>query len=285
MKKIILLTTCFIVLSVLAFAQTNWTYQTFYDTRIVNGQSIETNDKGVMKMVISHRFGQLNGGVYELFGLDDSNVRLAFDYGATKWLTLGFARSSFQKLYDFSAKAKFLSQSSGDKNMPVSATLFTSMAINTTKWSEPERENLVRSRFGYSYQLLIARKFHDRFSLQLMPTLVHRNLVETIAEKNDVYVMGAAARVLITKHFTFNIEYYHALPNQLADNYKNALSLGFDVKTKGHVFQMHLTNSRGMAELPFMTQTTGNWLDGDVHFGFNVSRDFKLTGRKYREGK
>lgn len=268
-----------------AFTQTDWTYQTFYDTRIVNGQSVETNNKGIMKMVISHRFGQLNGGVYELFGLDDSNVRLVFDYGATKWLTVGFARSSFQKLYDFSAKAKFLSQSSGDKNMPVSASLFTSTAINSTKWSDPERENYVSSRFAYTYQLLIARKFHDRFSLQLMPTAVHRNLVATSVEKNDVFVMGAAARVLISKHFTFNIEYYYALPGQLADNYKNSLSLGFDVKTKGHVFQMHFTNSRGMAEQAFITESTGNWLDGDVHFGFNISRDFKLTGRKYRAGK
>ncbi len=268
-----------------AFGQTEWAYKTFYDTRIVNGQSVETNDKGVMKMVISHRFGRLNGGPYELFGLDDANMRMGFDYGITKWLTIGVGRSSFQKLYDGSAKVKFLSQSKGDKNMPISASFFTNVNINSLKFTDLERKNYATSRFGYSYQLLLARKFHDRFSFQLMPTMVHRNLVATAAEKHDVFSIGAAARVLLTKHFTLNAEYYYTLPNQLAEPYKNSLSIGFDVDTKGHVFQLHFTNSRGMAEQPFLTETTGDWLKGDIHFGFNITRDFKITGRKYRPSK
>ena len=266
-------------------AQTEYVYQTFYDTRIVNGQSVETNYKGVMKMVISHRFGSISDGIQDFFGLDNATMRTGFDYGLTDGFTVGIGRSSFEKTYDGFAKWRLMKQCKGDKNHPFSLVLFTGMAIKTNDWPIPERENYFSSRLYYTFQILAARKFSDRFSLQIMPSLVHRNLVATTAERNDVLAFGTAAKYKLTKNITLNAEYYYTAANALADRYKNSLAIGIDIDTKGHVFQLHFGNSKGMTEKFFITETTGDWFDADIYFGFNISRDFKMTGRKYKSHK
>ena len=149
-------------------------------------------------------------------------------------------------------------------------------AIKTIKFSDPERENFFSSRLYYVTQLIMGRKFSNAFSLQLSPTLVHRNLVLTDAEKNDVLALGAAARVKLGKRTSINGEYIYVLPDQLAPGYRNSLSVGFDIETGGHVFQLHFTNSTSMIEKGFIGETVGDWADGDIHFGFNISRVFNV---------
>jgi hypothetical protein len=159
-------------------------------------------------------------------------------------------------------------------------SVFSSVVCNTIKWQDPDRQNYFSSRLSYSHQILIGRKFNDNFSLQVTPTLVHRNLVETASEKNDVYALGIGGRHKLTKRTSINAEYFYVMPNQLADKYTNSLSVGFDIETGGHVFQLHFTNSTGMVEPTFVTETVGEWLKGDIHFGFNVSRVFTVKERK-----
>jgi Membrane bound beta barrel domain (DUF5777) len=109
---------------------------------------------------------------------------------------------------------------------------------------------------------------------------VHRNLVRTKTEKNDVYALGVAARQKLTKRLAINAEYVYVPDGQLADGYRNSLSIGFDIETGGHVFQLHFTNSTSMIEKGYIAETSGNWLDGDIHFGFNVSRVFTVAKKK-----
>jgi hypothetical protein len=137
-------------------------------------------------------------------------------------------------------------------------------------------------RTAYTYQALIARRFNSDLSLQLMPTLVHRNLVLNEGERNDVYAIGAGGRYKLTKRFSLNAEYYYLLPSYTADNYRNSVALGVDIETGGHIFQMHVTNSTGMIEQQFITQTSGNFFDGYICFGFNVSRNFTVKQRARR---
>lgn len=255
---------------------TEFATASFKTTRVINAQSIEHVAGGVMDMKISHRFGFINGGAYELFGLDEATIRIGLDYGITDRLMVGFGRSSFEKTYDIFAKYKILRQSSGNVNMPVTLSWYASTAITTIKWADPDRENYFSSRMYYTHQLLLGRKFSDEFSLQLMPTFVHRNIVKNENEKNDVYSLGVAARQKLTKRLAINFEYFYVLPDQIDDRYKNSLSIGFDIETGGHVFQLHFTNSTSMIERGYVTETVGDWLDGDIHFGFNVSRVFTI---------
>lgn len=264
---------------------TNFATATFKTTRVINAQSLENTAKGVLDFKISHRFGFLSGGGYELFGLDNATIRIGADYGLTNWLTIGFGRSSLEKMYDGFFKVKFLRQSSGKKKMPVSASFFSSIALNTLKWQNPDRQNYFTSRLFYSAQLIIGRKFTEGFSLQVMPTIVHRNLVKTESESNDVFAIGLAGRQKLTKRLSINAEYFYVLPDQLAPGFKDSFSIGFDLETGGHVFQLHFTNSTSMVEKGFITETTGDWSQGDVHFGFNVSRVFTLGGGKKKKRK
>jgi hypothetical protein len=259
---------------------TDYATATFKGTRVINMHSIENVAEGVLDFRISHRFGFLNTGPYEFFGLDGATLRLGFEYGITDRLMVGIGRSSNNKAFDAFGKFKILRQSSGKKNVPITLSIFSSVVCNTIKWSDPSRDNYFSSRLSYTHQLLIGRKFNDSFSLQLTPTLVHRNLVQTAAEKNDVYALGIGGRQKLTKRTSLNAEYFYVMPNQLADKYTNSLSVGFDIETGGHVFQLHFTNSTGMLEPTFVTETVGEWLKGDIHFGFNISRVFTVKERK-----
>ena len=254
-----------------------YTEQTFKGTRLINGHSIETRDRGVLDVIISHRFGRLNSGGYHLFGLDETNVRLGVDYGITDRFNVGVGRNSFEKTYDGFLKYKIVRQRDGSAgNVPLSVALFSSAALKTLRTGEPGGEPPVNSRLAYSYQLIIARKFSPAFSFQVAPTLVHRNAVADAQEPNDIVALGAGGRLKLTKRLSLNAEYFHRFNASTDGNFQNALAIGFDIETGGHVFQLHLTNARAMNEKGFITETTGDFFDGDIHFGFNISRVFQL---------
>jgi hypothetical protein len=270
------------LLSILGADETTIDYTTasFKTNRVINLHSLENTAGGVFDFKISHRFGFVSGGINELFGLDQASIRIGGDYGITDRFTIGFGRSSFQKTYDFFSKYKFLRQSTGKKKMPLTAALLTTAAINSAPWEDPARENYFSSRLSYTWQLILGRKFSDNFTLQLSPTIVHRNLVTSNSEKNDIYAIGSAARLKLSKRTSFNAEYVYLLPDRVAADIQNSLSIGFDIETGGHVFQLHFTNSTSMIENGFIANTVGKWADGDVHFGFNVSRVFTFKEKK-----
>ena len=279
MKKLLLLS---LFLSHYVFIQAqDFVHSTFTDTRVVNGNSVEMNGEGMSKFLISHRFGRVNSGIENLFGLDESTIRFGFDYGLADWLDLGFGRSSFEKTYDGFFKLSLRKQTLKKRKLNWTTTLFASMAINTLPWENPERQNFSSSRMFYTFQLLLAKKFSDNFSLQFMPTLVHRNIVKTINETNDVISIGIAPRFKLSQSFSITSEFYYTYKNQLASIYQNSLAVGLNFETNGHAFQITLGNSRGMIEKFFITQTTGDWTKGAVHLGFNIVRDFRIKGRQY----
>ncbi|MDP2115018.1 MAG: DUF5777 family beta-barrel protein [Bacteroidota bacterium] len=252
---------------------------TFKSTRIINGHSIEQSKINQLDFRISHRFGTLNQGLYGLFGLDQSEIHFSLEYGLKDWLMVGAGRASMNKTYDGFAKIRLLRQSSGIKNMPIHLSYFTSIEINTLKFPvRPEgTSNYFHSRLSYVQQLLIARKFSESLSVQLTPTFIHRNLVKSELDKNDIFALSAGARYKLTKRMSVNAEYYYTInPNAdiLDPKTYNAMSVGVDIETGGHVFQIMITNSQGMREGSFIPQTTGSWADGDIHLGFNISRVF-----------
>lgn len=259
---------------------TEYAAASFKTNRVINLHSLESTSSGVLDAKISHRFGFVNGGPYELFGLDQATIRIGLDYGITDRLTIGVGRSSFEKTYDGFIKYKLLRQSTGEKNMPITLAILGTSAIQTLKWAEPDRENLFSSRLYHVGQLIIGRKFSNGFSMQLSPTIVHRNLVKTAAEENDVLAIGVGGRIKLSKRFSLNTEYVYVIPDQTAPLYKNSLSIGFDIETGGHVFQLHFTNSTSMIEKGFIAETVGDWGDGDIHFGFNISRVFTIVKPK-----
>lgn len=250
---------------------------TFKGTRLVNGHTVITRDRGVLDFLISHRFGRLNSGAYNFFGLDQANIRLGLEYGVTDRLNVGVGRNSFEKTFDGFIKYQVVRQSL-DQGSPVTITAIVTGSIKTQRDFVPNAEIQFSNRLAYSYQALIARKFSPAFSLQLMPTFVHRNLVLTTEEENNTFAMGAGGRIKLTPSVALNVEYYYRF-DEYPDTYHNAAAIGFDIETGGHVFQLHLTNSRTVNNKGFITETTGELEKGDIHFGFNISRVFQLGSR------
>ena len=257
---------------------TDITTGTFKATRIVNGQSIENVGSGVLDFRILHRFGALNQGGYNFFGLDQATMRLGLDYGINNRLMVGIGRSTFEKQYDAFLKYKIIRQQKGAKNIPFSLSYASSVIYKSLRDATTTYTPYVSDKFSYANQLLLASKINDYLSIQLTPTLIHYNMVENKTIPNDFYSLGFGFRQRVSKRVNITTEYFYRF-NKL-DGYYNPLSVGVDIETGGHVFQLHVSNSTGMTERTFINETTGSWGKGDLRFGFNISRVFTLRKPK-----
>jgi opacity protein-like surface antigen len=247
---------------------------TFKATQIVNTPTVESPAKKALQFMIMHRFGRLNEGAYALFGLDNAGIRFAFDYGITDKLAIGVGRSSFEKVYDASFKWKVVRQK--QNGVPVSVSAYGMIANSVQKYSDKPYLN-AKYRTIYTSQLLIARKVNSKLSLQLTPSWVHFNLVPSPADKNDVFALGVGGRMKLTNRVSINAEYNYLPDGQVvSSDVFSSLSMGVDIETGGHVFQLIFTNSEGMNSPYYLTKTRGRWEKGDIYFGFNVTRIFNL---------
>jgi Membrane bound beta barrel domain (DUF5777) len=256
---------------------TEYAKASFKTNHIINLHSIENTAGGVLDFKIQHRFGNILDGSYTLWGLDQASMRIGFDYGINNRLQVGVGRSTYEKLYDGYFKYRILRQSSGVKNMPVSVSYLGSTAVKSVKWATPLDGYKKVHRVFYTFQLMIARKFSEGISLQLSPTVVHRNLVANRSYDHDIVLLGIGGRIKLSRRTAFNFEYIPILSGRLTSVYQPSASIGLDIETGGHVFQLHLTNSNGMAEKSFLTETVRNPDIPAIYFGFNLSRVFTIT--------
>lgn len=245
----------------------------FKSSRVINGHSMEMLGAGMFDFRILHRFGPVKQGIGDLFGLDQASMRMGFDFGLSNNLTIGFGRTSFKKEYDAFIKYRLIQQEQA--GTPVSLVGVVGTSIFTYKSPDPLKPLTFSDRTGYYAQLIIGRKFSEAFSLQLSPTLVYRNMIEP-GDKKTIYALGIGARHKISKRVAFVVDYSlvaNGLPMSVGTN---PLSIGVDIETGGHVFQLHFSNSTGMNERSFITETTNRWSKGEFQFGFNLSRIFSL---------
>jgi hypothetical protein len=247
---------------------------TFKGTRIINGHSIKNRKDKELEFIISHRFGRINLGFDELFGLDQSNIRFSLEYGLNDNLTAGFGRSSFEKTYDSFLKYSWIKQKTGENSFPFAVSLFGSVAVKTIKDYDPANKRTFAESLFYVGQVLIARKVSPSFSFQITPTYVHRNTVRIDEDPHDIFALGFGSRMKVSKRVSINGEYYYAFDESKSINARNSLAFGVDIETGGHVFQIILSNAITMIEKSFITETTGNFFGGDIHLGFNISRTF-----------
>lgn len=255
----------------------------FKSTRVINGHSIEFLSPGTMDFRILHRFGLLDQGVKNFYGLDQASMRMSFDFGLLQNLMVGIGRSTYQKEIDGFIKYAPLRQSTGNKGFPITVTGIAGITINTLPFANPIIQNDGSSRLAYYFQTNIGRKFNDAFTLQISPTLVHTNLVQLANMPNDVFSLGIGGRYKFTRRMAFTWDYFYLLNGTIKNVNYNPLALGVDIETGGHVFQLHFSNSTGMNERAFITETTNTWGKGEIRWGFNLSRVFQIKKKKKTE--
>ncbi len=253
---------------------------TFYSTRLVNSHTVEITGKGSMDFRINHRFAPVNTGIYNMFGLDAASMRMSFDFGLSNNLMIGIGRSTFYKEFDGFIKYRLMHQKTG--GTPLSLALVAALAYRTLDM-DPTLKVTGSDRTYFTGQLLIGSKLSNSTSLQISPTYTHYNrILFFTGGSTDMFSIGFLARQKISKRVSINAEYF-LQTNRFNGTY-DPLSIGVDINTGGHVFQLHFTNSTGMNEHTFIHETTGSWGKGDVRLGFNISRIFNI-GKKNKEEK
>ncbi|NOT52009.1 MAG: hypothetical protein HOP10_12115 [Chitinophagaceae bacterium] len=254
----------------------------FKSPRVINSHSMEFLNPGTMDFRILHRFGQLNQGYKNFFGLDQASMRMGFDFGISHNLMVGFGRSTFKKELDGFIKYAPVRQSTGPWSSPVTFALVAGITMDGMDWADPDRKNFFTSRLAYYFQGIIGRKFSESFSLQVSPTMIHRNLVPLETDPNNIYAIGVGGRLKLSRRIAFTWDYSRVIIGMPDSGYYHPLSVGFDIETGGHVFQLHFSNSTGMNERAFITETTTQWGKGEVRFGFNLSRVFQVKKKKHK---
>ena len=256
----------------------------FKGLKIVNFESTKLAGKKDLFFIVSHRFGTVKNGFDDLFGLDNAVTQLKFIYGITEGINIGGARSSFQKKYGIHAKYRLVQQE--NDGFPFTIVGYNLVTINTSLDKDLLPKLEFADRVNYVNQILISRKFSEDFSFLIAPTHVQENLAtrsfveisdtefENYDEENNQFAVGVGGRYKLTKRWSLNMDYGIHLNRNSNSIFKNPLSIGVDLETGGHVFQMHFTNAQAMFEDGFIVQGQGDWGDGDFFFGFNLSRVF-----------
>ena len=249
---------------------------TFSSTRIVNSHSVEMIPKGVGEFRISHRFGTIEEGFYDIFGLDQAKIRLGYDYGITDKIMVGFGRNSHKKVYDIFGRFSFLNQTI-DNSTPITLQYLFASSMKTLRYG---KKISFMQRFAQINQVLIAKKINN-LSLQIMPSIMIHEYEGY--DKKIFSGVGAAARYLVGKRVAINVEYFARLRhnengsqefNKIFNENYNSLGLGIDIEAGGHVFQFHFSNTNTMNEQAFMFETDKTWEKGEICFGFNILREF-----------
>lgn len=265
---------------------------TFKSVRVINGHSVEIPGKGELVFIIQHRFGSVRGGIVDLIGLDQANIRFGLEYTMPFFdrICIGVGRSSYLKVWDGFIKYQLVKESKGPKSFPFTIDLLAGMGISTINWPDPARNNYFSSRLTYWYQILWAKKFCRWFSFQLSPTLLHRNLVPLKEDQNTTFHLGFSGRFRVSNRVHITAEYFWPVAGQNFANVNNVpikgpLSFGVDWETGGHVFQFVIGNTQATYDQTFIGETFHDWLNGDIHIGFNIVRTFsfkKGAGKKYK---
>ena len=245
-------------------------HATFKATRIVNSQSIEMPRPRTLEFMILHRFGSMSDGVYDLFGMDEAVIRFDLKYGLNEKVSFGAGRSSLNKTFDVFSKVRLLQQTSGQNAIPISLAIFSKLEIHTIV-----KDLAMADRLIFDLQALIARKFNRSLSLQIMPTFIHRNLVQTEEDAHDLISLGIGGRMKITKRTSVNLDTFIPIGERLG-SYRQGWGVGYDIETGGHVFQFMVTNAQGSYESEYIEHARGQFEDLELYIGFNISRVFNL---------
>lgn len=284
MKKIILLTFFGVLIGGTTKAQDDlleelesssneevFQYPAFKAMKIGNLQSTKVASKGDMYMYVSHRFGSLKDGISTFFGLDNANTKIQLAYGLFEGVQLSLSRESLRKTYAGALKFRLTSQSD---NFPMNIVGYTTVNINSELSKERYPHMLFEDRLSYASQVLLSRRINNKLSVELAPTYVRQNLVLEKFQDHDQYALGFGGRFKLNKRLSLNLDYVYNFSRAEASVYNNPLTIGLDIETGGHVFQLLFSNAQSTNEPGFISNAEGDWTTGDIFFGFNIVRVF-----------
>jgi len=253
-------------------------YATFKGTQLINASTNETPGEGVLQFMMAHRFGSFNDDyLYNFFGLDNAQVRMQLDYGVTDRLNIGIGRSSFLKVADGFIKYQLLQQQQGKRTVPVSIALHSSTNYRNARYTDGI-DHSMSDRFSYMHQAIIARKWNRKLSTLVSPSVVHFNLVPAAQDPNTTAHISLGARYKISNRMALTGESTLLSNREFSsgERYTTPFAIGVDIETGGHIFQLHISNTRAMNGPYWMARNPYIASNGGLFLGFNISRVFTV---------
>jgi len=265
--------------------------ETFWTPSLVGMGTVEQLSEGHLNVTIMHNFGIATvRPLQNFFGLDvGPNVRLGLDYGITPNWSIGIGRSTFEKVVDMRTKVRLLRQSKA-QNIPLSMSAKIDLGLTTVENGRPIGDDL-----NYLISLPVARKFGESFSFQIAPMFSRFNTVNNFQGQADLFALAFGGEYRLSRRLAIISEYslafggeyrlsrrlaimseYYLLPGERNPGTKDAFSIGLNIETGGHVFQLYLASSSWHTEQHIIARNTDNFWAGDFRFGFNVNRLFFL---------
>lgn len=246
----------------------------FKGLQVCNLQSTKLPVKGEYYFLVTHRFGDLTNGINNFFGFDNAFTKIGGIYGISNWLSVGLSRHTYQKTYEIALKYKLANQLVD--GFPVTIVGYNTMDIRSEKLDALYPEIKFNNRLAYSSQLIVSRKFSNKFSLELAPIFIHKNLYDGVTDQKNLFLIGTGVRYKIAKRLSLNLDYAARLnlPEGFNSPYHNPLTLGLDIETGGHVFQLVFSNSQTMNDVAMFSSATGSGIGKGIFFGFNIYRVF-----------
>ncbi|UJH66650.1 DUF5777 family beta-barrel protein [Allomuricauda sp. SCSIO 65647] len=249
----------------------------FESSFIIDNPNNVLFSKNTLEVQMSHRFGLIDGGNNDMLGFwGPSNIRIGVAYAIHERLTLGFGTTKFDRLQDFNWKVGIINQTRSGR-IPVSVSYYGNFTIDARK-----KENFSLDQYRYSYfnQLIIARRFSPKLSMQLAPSISHFNLVED-RMRNDVIGIAFGGRYKISDQTSILWDYsqpftHHLNGERLAIDPEPGISLGFEFATSAHAFQLFITNMNGIVPQQNYIKNTNDFFRGQILFGFNITRNYNF---------
>jgi hypothetical protein len=241
----------------------------FKAMKIGNLQSTKMADQRDFYLIVSHRFGPLKDGFDTFLGLDEASTKIQLLYSFWEGVQFSISRESYNRTLAASAKIRLARQS---KDFPVNLVTYATVNRNTLIDETIFPDLKSSDRQSYASQLLVSRRFSNKFSFQLAPTYIRENLQNLNVvpeEKFNQFALGFGGRYKLSKRISFNAEYVYNMSRAESSPFDNSYAFGLDIETGGHVFQLLFTNSQSSNEPGFMSSA-----EGDMVFGFNVVRVF-----------
>jgi hypothetical protein len=264
--------------------------KTFGGPLLISNQTDVVNIAKTLEWDIQHRFGTLENGSSDLFGVfASSNIRLGFSYTPINRLAVGIGLSKIVRtnpMIDYNLKYKFLQQTRSN-SIPVNITYYGDIAEDSRGG-----ENFAKyvHRFSFFNELIISRRFGPKFSAQIAPMFAHFNAVDTLYS-NDIFGLSVAAKFRVSAMGSIQLEYTQPLTqHDIASESKSGsmynkdagtkpnIALGYEVVTTSHVFQIFFSTYRDILpqnNLVFNTNTLTRDVDGKSKLGFLIG--FNIT--------
>lgn len=246
----------------------------FTASKLIDNQTNVLPYQGGFQFIIYHRFAPIEK-MSDLLGIyGPSNICLGVNYGITRNIMAGFATEKNNKLQVFQTKWNILNQTRSG-NIPLSVTFYGNVAIDARDKDSFGKNYQFTNRLSYFGQIILSRKFNDRFSLLAGTGFSHFNALDSLIDHDKINI-STGCRIRIYNQISCLLEYNQPLHikgiSEYREPFKSKAGFGFGVEfgTATHAFQVFASTFDHIIAQKNYVFNENDISDGGLRLGFNI---------------